>query len=155
MALKGQRVTIEEDITLTCNVASTRGFMAVYATAGSGIALGDRAGVCTIASTSSGYKPAGILMNDVVDIDTTKYQLNPHKDETLINERVTLLRKGRITTNALVSGQTPTAGDKAYLGATGKLTGSYVNDVATPRVGTFIAAKDENGYVTADINLPM
>ena len=155
MALKGQRVTIEEDISLTCDVASARGFMTVYSTAGSGIALGDRAGICTISATSSGYKPAGILMNDVVDVDTTKYQLNVHKDETLIDERVTLLRKGRITTNALVSGQTPTAGDKAYLGATGKLTGSYVNDVATPRVGTFVAAKDENGYVTADINLPM
>ena len=155
MALKGPRSVLETDISLTVSVASARGFLVVHGTAGSGIALGDSAGTATIQTNPSGYKVAGMLLNDVVDYDTTRYHGNFHKDETLINERANLATKGRFTTNALVSGQTPTAGDKAYLGASGKLTATWVNDVATPKVGAFAGAKDENGYVCFDLNLPL
>lgn len=155
MALLGPRNITETDISLTCATASERGYVVVYKTAGSGDQLGDHAGITEVITAQSGKKPAGVLMCDVVSYDTTKYHGNFHKDEVLINERVALLKKGRITTNALVSGQTPTHGDKAYLGASGKFTATYVNDAATPIVGEFVGAKDENGYVTVDVNLPM
>ncbi len=154
MALKGPRNIVKTDTSLTCTTASDRGFMVVYKTTGSGIALGDFAGTTEVYATSSGKKPAGMLLNDVVSYDTTQYHGNFHKDQTLINERCTIVKEGRLTTNALVSGQTPTNGDPAYLGATGKLTGAFVNTVATPYVGEFVGGVDENGYITVDLNLP-
>lgn len=162
MALKQPRTILETDISLTCDTVKERGYFLVYGggtagtagSSGSGVALGDRAGVATLVTAQSGSKVAGMLLNDVVNYDTTKYHGNFHKDETLINERCNLLRKGRVTTDALVSGQSPAAGDVAYLGASGKLTAAYVNDVATPKVGRFVAPKDENAFVTVDVNLP-
>lgn len=153
MALKGPRSILETDITCTLDVVSARGFIAVYNTTGSGVALGDSASICTIITSASGYKPAGLLMNDVVNVDTTKYHINFQKDETLVNERVTLLKKGRITTDALTSGRAPSAGDKAYLGASGKFTDLWVNDVATPFVGKFASKKDQNAYISVDVNI--
>lgn len=154
MALLGPRSILETDITMTCASVSERGYIVVHKTAGSGDQRGDHAGITEVVTAQSGKKVAGMLMCNVVNYDTTKYHGNFHQDESLINERVSLLKKGRVSTNALVAGQTPTAGDKAYLGASGKLTGTWVNDVATPKVGEFAGAKDQNGYVAVDLNLP-
>lgn len=154
MALKAPRAIVETDISLTCSTVTERGVITVYQTGGSGVALGDAAGSCQVATNASGLRVAGLLMNDVVTYDTTRYHGNFHRDETLQNERCNLLKKGRVTTNMLVSGQTPAAGDTAYLGASGNLTGAFVNIAATPKVGEFVGSKDSDGYVTVDINLP-
>lgn len=157
MALKGDRVVLETDITLTCATATARGFVLVHSTSGSGVAIGESAGGADLVAAPSGYKVAGLLMNDVVSVDETRYHRNFQKDETLINERCTLLRKGRVTTNALVAGQTPAVGGTAYLGADGKVTATKSTTgglAATPPVGEFKSIKDENGYVCVEINLP-
>jgi hypothetical protein len=156
MALKGDRVVLETDITLTCDYVTDRGVVVVYGKNGSGIALGSSAGDTTVKANPSGQKVAGLLMNDIVNVDETRYHRNFHKDEKLVNERVTLLKKGRVTTNKVVG--TPSVGDTAYLDSSGCLiptlhaTGGIV---ARPKVGQFVSIKDENGYVAVDINLPV
>jgi hypothetical protein len=155
MALKGDRKIIETDITMTCESVAERGVTLVHKTSGSGIALGESAGQADLLSPS-GKIVAGMLLNDVVNIDTTRYHTNFHKDETLIGARCTLLRKGRLTTNK-ISG-TPAVGDTAYLTTSGNLTPTVSATggvAATPKVGQFRSIKDERGYVTVDINLPV
>jgi hypothetical protein len=156
MALKGDRVVIETDITLTCPTATERGVVLCRKTAGSGVALGATAGAADLYTDPSGKVPVGMLLNDVVDVDETRYHRNFQKDEMKKGERVTILRKGRLTTNK-ISG-TPTDGATAYLGASGQLTPTLSTTgglVATPKVGQFVGGKDENGYQTVDINLPV
>lgn len=158
MALKGERIEIETDITLTCESVAERGVVLCYKTDGSGVALGDKAGQADLYASASGKKVAGILLNDVVNVDQTRYHKNFHKDETQVSTRCRILRKGRVTTNKLTSGQSPTAGATAYVNANGEVTptvSSTGGTTATPKVGIFAGAKDENGYVTIDVNLPI
>lgn len=155
MALKPDRVVIETDITKTCPTATPRGVCLVLSAAGSGVNIGDNAGTADLL-TPSGKVPAGILMNDVVSTDLTRYHLNFHKDEVPVNSRVTLLRKGRVTTDALNG--SPNPGDTAYLTTNGQLTPTVSatgGTAATPKVGQFAGKKDENGFVAVDINLPV
>lgn len=158
MALKGERVEIETDITRTLSSATERGVVVCVGTGGSGVALGDRAGTAALVAsmaTSSGSIPAGLLMNDVVSVDETRYHRNFHKDEHKTGERCRLLRKGRVTTNKVTG--TPADGGIAYVTDNGVLTPTKhaTGGVAvTPPVGRFAGKLDEDGYVTVDINLP-
>lgn len=156
MALKGDRVIVETDISMTCPTVAERGVGLVVKTSGSGITLGDTAAVADLVADPSGYKVAGVLLNDFVDIDQTKYHRNWHKDEMVIGERANILRKGRVTTNKVTG--SPTAGSTAYLTANGVFTPTVSatgGTVATPKMGEFRGAKDESGYATIDINLPV
>jgi hypothetical protein len=156
MALKGDRVVIETDITLTCPTATERGVVLCRKTAGSGIALGAVAGAADLYADPSGKVPVGMLMNDVVDVDETRYHRNFQKDEMKKGERVTILRKGRLTTNKVTG--TPSDGATAYLTANGVLTPTLSTTgglVATPKVGQFAGKLDENGYAAVDLNLPV
>lgn len=157
MALKGPRSIIETDITMTCPTATERGVVLVFSTAGSGVGLGDSAGVADLLNPS-GKVPAGLLLNDVRSIDETVTHRNYYKDEVKTGERVTLLKKGRVTTNKLTAGQTPTPGATAYVDTTGSLTATVSATgglVATPKCGQFVGGKDADGYVTVDIDLPV
>lgn len=158
MALKPDREIYQETIKYTCETVGSEGFVTVVTSAGSGVALGDRAGQASIVADPSGYKVAGVLMHDVVNTDETQYHLNFHNGERKMGSRACLLRKGVITTNALVSGQSPTDGGVAYLGADGKFTATMSATggiVATPKLGEFKGAKDENAYVCVEVNLPI
>lgn len=155
MALKGDRVIIETDISLTCESVAERGVILCKHTDGSGAAIGDLAGKADLYASASGKKPAGLLMGDVVNVDLTRYKLNQHKDEVPVGNRVTLLRKGSVVTNKVTG--TPAFGDKAYLTSNGVLTPTLSSTgglVATPLIGEFKGGLDEAGYVKVDINLP-
>lgn len=156
MALKGPREIDFTDISLAAQSAQLRGVCMVQTVGGSGVAQGDSAGFCDVASNPSGLQPAGILLEDVVSIDQTRYHRNFHKLEQVVGERVALLTKGRITTDQ-ISG-TPTAKATAYLTTNGQLTPTQSATgglVATPKVGRFAGSKDENGFVAVDINIPV
>lgn len=156
MALKPDRVILETDIRRTCPTAATRGVVLVRTTSGSGVALGDSAGVADLKADPSGYKVAGVLLNDMVSIDETRYHKNFHKDEMPLGGRCTLLTKGRVTTNAVTG--TPTEGAVAYLTANGNVTPTVSatgGTAATPKVGKFGSIKDANGYVDLEVNLPI
>jgi hypothetical protein len=156
MALKGDRIVLESDITQTCLSATQRGVVLCYSASGSGVGQGASAGTSDLFANPSGQIVAGLLMNDVVNVDLTRYHLNFHKLETLIGMRVELLRKGRITTDQ-ISGN-PSVGNTAYLTASGQLTPTVSSTgglAATPKVGVFRTTKDENGFSSVDINLPI
>jgi hypothetical protein len=112
--------------------------------------MDDSNAVVTYAATASGRLPAGLLLNDVVSLDLTRQHINWHRDEVQTGSKVTLLRQGQVTTNLIVGGVTPGPGVSAYVGASGYLTTVSTNSV---KVGTFLSAKDADGYAKVDINL--
>jgi hypothetical protein len=151
MALKSDRIEAYTDISFFCNdTTAERGGVMVFNTVGSGVAMDDSNAVVTYAASQSGKVPAGLLLNDVVDLDLTRQHINWHKDEVQTGSKVTLLRQGQVTTNLIVDGVTPGAGSAAYVGANGYLTTSSTNSV---KVGTFLSSKDSDGYAKVDINL--
>lgn len=155
MALKGDRVVLETDVTMTCESTSARGVVLCHATSGSGVAIGDSAGKADLFADPSGKRVSGLLMNDVVNVDQTRYHKNFHKDETMVSERCVQLRKGKVTTDKVTG--TPTPGDPAYLTASGVMTptrSATGGIAATPPVGEFKSLKDADGFATVELNLP-
>jgi hypothetical protein len=150
MALKSDRVEAYTDISYFCNSTAERGGVAVHLTGGSGVAMDDAGAAVAYAANQSGTIPAGLLLNDVVNLDLTRQHINWHRDEVQIGSKVSLLRQGQVTTNMVVSGVSPTVGADAYYGANGKLTTVSTNSV---KVGRFLSVKDSDGYVKVDINI--
>ncbi len=156
MALKADWVIEADRIDLTCETATDRGVVLVHSTAGSGVALGESAGEADLVLDPSGYKVAGMLLNDVVDVDETRYHRNFHKNETMVGERCWLGKRGHVTTDK-ISG-TPTEGATAYVTTSGVLTptkSTTGGEAATPKFGVFEGIKDENGYCKVSFSLPV
>lgn len=148
MALKSDRTELFTDISFFMNATGERGSVLVHSTAGSGAAMDD-ANAQVVRSNSQSGLPAGILLNDVVDLDLTRQHVNFHKDEMQVGGKVTILRQGTVVTN-LISG-TPTVGQVAHFDANGNLTaGSVDNGV---QVGRWLSIKDTDGYAKCSINI--
>jgi hypothetical protein len=117
--------------------------------------MDDSNAVVSYAATTSGCKPVGVLLNDVVNLDLTRQHINWHKDEVQVGGKVTLLQVGQVTTN-LVTG-TPSAGAAAYVGASGYFSASAPADGTTEdavyKVGRFLSSKDADGYVKVAVNI--
>lgn len=157
MALKGDRREAEYDISFYMNEVGARGGVVCFSTIGSGAALDQAAALVTYKATASGNKPAGLLLNDMVNVDLTRQHLNFYKDEVQKGGKVTLLMRGWVVTDQIESGITLAAGDKAYLGAAGRITNAQAatgGEAANPFVGRFLSKKDEDGYAKVEINLP-
>jgi hypothetical protein len=151
MALKPNRIESYTDISYFMNTTGDRGGVVVFSSGGVGSAMDDADAVVEYpAGSPSGTVPAGVLLNDVVNLDLTRQHINWHKDEMQVGGKVTLLRRGQVTTDMLVTGQAPVAGNAAYYGADGKFTTVSTNSV---RVGTFLSSKDSEGFVKVDINI--
>ena len=112
--------------------------------------MDDANAVVAYAAVASGAKPVGVLLNDVVDLDLTRQHINWHKDEVQVGGKVTVLRNGQVTTNSLVAGITPTVGTPAYVGASGLIGTSSTNAV---QIGSFLSAKDADGYAKVSVNI--
>jgi hypothetical protein len=170
MALKPQRKILDgTDISYFINETAEKGEVLVFSTGGSGSAMDDsNAVVTTPAASASGQRIAGLILNDVVNLDLTRQHLNWHKDEVQLGSKCTLLRHGEVTTNVVDTGVTPTIGAPAYVGrgaitsggtVQGWLTTTAVTDTSTVyapllyRVGTFKSTKDSDGYCKVEINL--
>lgn len=150
MALKPDRIEAYTDISFFMNEVAERGGVVVHTTSGSGVSMDDASAVVEYAADQSGTVPAGLLLNDVVNIDLTRQHINWHKDEVQVGSKVTVLRQGQVTTDMVASGVAPSAGDSAYYGANGLLTTTSTNSV---KVGRFLSSKDADGYVKVDINI--
>ena len=150
MALKPDRIESYTDISFFCNSVAERGGIVVHVTSGNGVSMDDAGAVVAYPSVNTGTKPAGLLLNDVVNLDLTRQHINWHKDEVQLGSKVTLLRQGQVTTNMVGSGVTPAAGADAYYDNEGKLTTVSTNSV---KVGRFLSGKDADGYVKVDINI--
>ena len=155
MALKPDRIELQTDVSFFMNTTATRGGVASVTTGGSGVAMDDSAAVVSYAATTSGCKPVGVLLNDVVNLDLTRQHINWHKDEVQVGGKVTLLQVGQVTTN-LVTG-TPSAGAPAYVGASGYFSATPPSDAGTEdeayRVGRFLSSKDSDGYAKVAVNV--
>ena len=155
--LKADRFVFESEIHYACDVVATNGMGLVLNTAGSGVALGDSRGHVTLAANPSGNTFMGVLMNDVVNIDLTRYHLNFNQDQTVVGAPCNMLKKGRVTVNNLDNGITPVDGSTAYLSLNGNFTNvpsATGGLVATPKAGQFRSKVDANGYATIEFNLP-
>lgn len=148
MALKPDRVEHLTDLSFFMNVTGERGKIVAQSTQGSGAAMDDSSAVVTTVSSTSD-QPAGLLLNDVVNIDLTRQHLNYHKDEVQVGSKVLLLRRGVVVTNQVVAGQTITPGGKAYFNNAGLFT----TGTASVQVGRFLSKYDPDGYVKIEVNI--
>lgn len=150
MALKPDRVEHLTDISFFKNDAvAERGIIVAHSTGGSGAAMDDAlAQVADVAST--GDLAAGLLLNDVVNLDLTRQHYNMMKDEVQLGGKVTLLRRGTVVTDQ-VSG-TPVVGEAVHFAADGRLVTS--SELATSQqVGRWLGVLDADGYAKCEINI--
>jgi len=148
MALKPDRkYTDGTEISYFMNQTATRGIAVVHVSSGSGVALDDSGNVV---GTGAG-NCAGILLNDVVNLDLTRQHLNQHKDETQIGGKVTVLSRGRVVTNSIGSGEVPIVGS-----GVGFNTGDGTLTVTLPAertVGYWRSIVDSDGYAAVDVDI--
>ena len=152
MALKPDRKVLNNgtDIHWYLNETATRGRIVTHDTAGSGAAMDDDAATVQVPTGTGDGVAAGLLLNDVVNLDLTRQHLNQHQDEVQLGSKVTVLTHGWVVTDAIKSGDTPTAGDPAYFDASGELTTTS----GSATVGKFLSSLDEDGYAKVEINIP-
>jgi hypothetical protein len=162
MALKPDRHEVVTDISFFMNETAERGIIVTHSTAGSGAAMDDSNALVAIPTTASGSAPAGLLLNDVVNIDLTRQHLNQHQDEVQKGGKVTLLKQGYVVTNKLEVNSKPTVGAPAYVASSGLL--STTNPDANPergtdveqfntKVGRFLSTEDADGYAKVYIDI--
>ncbi len=153
MALKGDRQIDATEISYFLNEVAERGSVVSISTAGSGISLENSKSVATVATSPSGSKVLGILLNDFVSIDRTRFPINWHKDQAASGDKASILTRGWVVTNKLLG--TITAGQLAYAAESGNLRGSALtpaNVSNQPLVGRFVSDKDEAGYAKVYVN---
>lgn len=154
MALKGNREELVQDIGWWMNESAERGGIVSVSTVGSGSALDQSVQLCTYSATvPSGKHLPGLLLNDCVDIDTTRQHVNFHKNEMLKGKPVTLLQKGWATTDMIHYQATPAANSVAYVAESGLLH-TVDNGNTVGKIGRFGSTKDEDGYAKVYIDLP-
>lgn len=149
MALKPDRIEHLTDISFFMNTTAERGGVVSHTTGGVGVSMDDADAVVEYAALASGSLPAGMLLNDVVNYDLTRQHINWHKDEMQVGGKVTVLRIGQVSTN-LVDGS-PSAGDPAYVGASGYV--SVTSGTGVAKIGTFLSGKDADGYAKLSVNI--
>ena len=152
MALRPDRFEDATDISFFMNVTADRGLIVVHDSTGSGAAMDDSAAYVAVPTgqAPSTTKPAGLLLNDVVNVDQTRQHLNWHQDETQLGGKVCLLRRGWVVTDK-ISG-TPTGnGSPAYYTNAGLLT--ETDPGSGPKVGRFLSKKDVDGFAKVEINI--
>ena len=175
MALKADRIHVDSQIDFFMNEVAERGGIVSVSTTGSGAAMDQAAQLCTYGTggSTSGIRPLGILICDMVNNDLTRQHENWHKEEVQIGGKVTIWNKGTVVTNRIASYVTPTAGQTAFVGPSGLFSNkveyhpwtswtpalmhaSGVTPLGLTElvVGKFLSAKDEDGYCKISINLP-
>lgn len=156
MALRGDRLIIEADAhSYTLSDVAAKGSVVCLNAAGSGAVLGETHGTVQLAASASGTRVAGVLLNDFVSLDETRYHINRHKEEQALGDMANILKKGWVYTDKVTG--TPTDGDSAYLTSSGVVTPTLSTTgglVATPYVGQFGGKKDEDNFVKLIVNLP-
>lgn len=157
MALKGHREEFHQDIRFYMDEVAERGGIVSLSTAGSGGRVGDSNAVVTYAANPSGKNPMGILLNDVVSLDLSRYHINFYREQVPVGYKVVIAKDGWFTTDMVLG--TPVGGEAAYLGPSGNFatSGGFVANTAsgTPmvKVGQFLSKLDEDGYAAVRVEL--
>jgi hypothetical protein len=109
-------------------------------------------------ANTSGFKPVGLLCNDVVNLDLSRTHINFHKDETQVGQPVTVAKQGEFVTNYFgvgqASGASLTLPATVYAGPSGFLytTAGYASS-GWPAVGKVLSYVDSQGYARVRIDL--
>ena len=157
MALKPDRVEHLTDLSFFMNETGDRGVIVTFDVSNGGASGAAMDNSKALVRTPTGtvgadfQKPAGLLLNDVVNLDLTRQHINYHKDEVQKGSKVLLLKRGTVVTNC-VSG-TPTAaniGASLYFNEDGYLT---VSSTSSTVVGRLLSIKDADGYAKVDIDV--
>ena len=146
MALKPDRVEHLTDLSFFMDEIGTRGQIVTHSSDGSGASMDD-ANAKVIKATATGQNPAGLLLNDVVNLDLTRQHINFAKDEVQKGGKVLLLRRGTVVTDNVAG--TPAAGAKAYFTTDAKITSA----AGSVQIGRFLSAEDADGYAKVEINI--
>ena len=156
MALKADRHELATDISFFMDEVASRGGIACISTGGSGAALDQAGAKVSYVADASGAVPAGLLLNDMVNLDLTRQHINWHKDEVQKGGKETLLTQGNVVTNMIYPGDTPTAGGLAYVAHSGYIAAANKDSTLGQAsvVGRFISTIDEDGYVKVAVYLP-
>src|SRR5687768_9686521 len=99
MALRPDRVIEMTDTLSILNTVAAKGCGLVIKTGGSGVAMGTSQQEVDMVANPSGYKFAGILLNDFVDVDETRFHINWNKEEQNIGDNADVLTRGWVVTN--------------------------------------------------------
>jgi hypothetical protein len=156
MSLKGDRYEFKTDISYFMTDVATRGGIVSLVTVGSGAAMDQAAALVTYAASSTGVRPVGVLMGDVVNYDLTRQHINFQRDEIQVGGKVRILQKGYVVTNNIIG--TPAVNDNAVVTSSGNvmpqaLTAAGTNLSLRPLVGWFGSVKDEDGYAKLNVEL--
>ena len=141
MALRPDRNELQTDLSFFMNETAERGLIVIHEGQGSGAAMG---------AADLAKHPAGLLLNDVVDLDLTRQHINFAKDEMQKGGKVLLLRRGFVVTDQ-ISGSI-TLGELAYFHVNGQLTSATAYSGSTS-VGRWLSKKDADGFAKVDINI--
>ena len=154
MALKPLFIEDATDVSFFMNEVAEKGVVVSHVTASSGLgeAMDDADAIVQLPNNTggSGEVPAGVLLCDVVSLDLTRQHRNEHKNEVQVGSKVTLMRRGQVVTNMVVSGENPAPGDVAYFAINGNFSTTSTNST---QVGRFLGSKDADGYVKVDVNI--
>lgn len=157
MAIKPDFNVLEWELGYYLNETADKGLVVCISTASSGTDLDGSANLATVKANPSGAYPIGVLVDQVVNIDTTQYVTNVHKPEINIGNKVSIVKKGWLVTDKVHAEQTVTAGKTAVLYASGlvgdAVTGWEPQHVNNPYVGRFNSGKDENGFCRLSVDL--
>ena len=153
MALKPDRIELPDGsrIKFFMNEVADRGIVVQYDAPG-GQGMDDPNSTVSIptGATGTGVSPiAGLLMNDVVNLNLTRQHKNWHKDEVQVGDKVDVLRRGVVRTDMLLTGDTPEAGEPAHFTVAGELTVTTTSE----QIGRFVSEPDADGYVEVEINV--
>lgn len=156
MSLKGDRYEFKTDISYFMNDVATRGGIVSLVSVGSGAAMDQAAALVTYSASSTGVRPVGVLMGDVVNYDLTRQHINFHRDEIQVGGKVRILQKGYVVTNNIIG--TPAVNDNAVLTSSGNVMPQALSAAGTnlslrPYVGWFGSVKDEDGYAKLNVEL--
>ena len=163
MALKGDRLELQTDVSMFGNSIMTRGGAVCYVTVGSGASMDQSVALVQYSANSSGQVVKGLLLQDMVQLDLTRQHPNYYRDEVQIGGKLAIGVKGYWTTNSIIlSNSAIGVGDLAVLCSSGNLTnlpasaewgGSAWNKALNPKVGRFISTQDEDGYAKVEVTL--
>lgn len=163
MALKPDRSANNDyDVSKFMYVTGDRGNGLVAVTGtdghyGRGAAMDDTNSRVAIAANPSGSRFAGLLLDDVVNLDLSRTHINPYKaGETQIGNKVSVLTRGWVVTNRVGAGQASGIAfpATAYLGTNGAFytSAGYANS-GWPVAGKFLGEVDTEGYAKLYIDI--
>lgn len=162
MALKPTASWARDDLDYDAIMNATGergGIVCTDNTTASGVVIDQGANKVNYVANPSGVSARGLLFTDMVNKDLSQTHLDHYKYERQQGTKCVYAKGGKWTTNFVYPGHSPAPGDDAYVGHSGYIGNA---DVATDhvdatgtsrRVGTWISAKDENGYATIQLNI--